>query len=62
MYKEKMIATITEKRNKENVSHIPVMEMKYKIKDNVFWITDHRGHIYDFDLAEFDVEIKTINA
>ena len=32
--------------------------LKYKVKDNVLWITDYRGHIVDFDLDEFDVEIK----
>lgn len=58
MFKAKLIAVITEKRNTNNAITYEVMEMKYKIKDNVLWIIDYRGHILDLDLDEFDVEIK----
>ena len=58
MYKANLIATVTKKDSKENPVVLEVMEMKYKIKDNVLWITDYRGHIMDFDLDEYDVEIK----
>ena len=61
MFKAKLIAVVTEKRNKDISTTWEVMEMKYSVKDNVFWITDHRGYIMDFDLDEFDVEIKTMN-
>jgi len=61
MFKAKLIAVVTEKRRKDISTTWEVMEMKYNIKDNMFWITDHRGHIMDFDLDEFDVEIKSIN-
>ena len=62
MYKEKMVAIVSSKGKRDIGTNIPVMELKYKIADNVLWITDHRGHIYDFDLDEHDVEIKTIKA
>lgn len=58
MFTAKLIAIITEKGNKKNAITYEVMEMNYKIKDNVLWITDYRGHILDFDLDEVDVEIK----
>ena len=58
MYEAKLIAIITEKRRKDISTTWQVMELKYNIKDNVLWITDYRGYIADFDLDEFDVEIK----
>lgn len=61
MYKSKLIAVVTEKRRKDISTTWNVMEMKYEVKDNTLWITDHRGHIVDFDLDEFNVEIKTVN-
>lgn len=61
MYKAKLIAVVAEKRRKDISTTWEVMELKYNVKDNVLWITDHRGHIIDFDLGGFDVEIKTIN-
>ena len=60
MYKAKLIAIVTEKRNKEISTTWEVMEMKYNVKDNTLWLVDHRGHSIDFDLDEFDVEIKTL--
>lgn len=59
MYEAKLIAIVTEKRNKD-ISTWYVMELKYNVKDNVLWITDYRGHIVDFDLDEFNVEIKMV--
>lgn len=61
MYQAKLLATITKKDSKEPSSLLEVMEMKYKIKNNTLWITDYRGHIMDFDLDEYDVEIKKFN-
>ena len=58
MYKAKIIAIVTEKRRKDISTTWQVMELKYNVKDNVLWITDYRGHIVNFDLDEFDVEIK----
>lgn len=60
MYKEKLIAIVTEKRNKANSTTWRVMELKYNIRNNVLWIIDHRDQIVDFDLDEYDVEIKTV--
>lgn len=61
MFKTKLIAVVTEKRNKEISTTWNVMEMRYRVRDNVLWITDHRLQSVDFDLDEFDVEIKSIN-
>lgn len=58
MFKAKLIAVVTEKRNKDISTTWHVMELKYNVKDNILWITDYRGHVVDFDLDEFDVEIK----
>ena len=58
MYNTKLIAVVTKKRNKDISTTWQVMELKYNVKDNVLWITDYRGRIVDFDLDEFDVEIK----
>lgn len=60
MYEAELIAVVTEKRRKDISTTWEVMELKYCVKDNVLWITDYRGHIVDFDLDEFDVEIKTV--
>ena len=60
MFKARMSIIVTEKKSKKKSDPLPIMEMKYKIKDNVLWVKDHRGTIFDFDLDEFDVEIKTI--
>lgn len=61
MYKTKLIAIVTGKKNKEKSTTWNVMKLRYDVKDNVLWITDYRGHIVDFDLDEFDVEIKMAN-
>lgn len=58
MYNPILIARVTSKENPKLFRDIYVMEMKYKISDNVIWITDHRGSIWDFDLYDFSVEIK----
>ena len=60
MYEAKLIAIVTEKRRKDISTTWQVMELKYNVKDNVLWITDYRGHIVDFDLDKFDVEIKMV--
>lgn len=54
--KEKMIVIATNKHDGITDKYT-VMEIKYKISDNVLWITDHRNRIIDFDLNEYDVEI-----
>lgn len=59
MYKAKLTATVTEKRNKDIFTTWKVMELKYNVKDNILWIIDYRGHIIDFDLDVFDVKIKS---
>ena len=59
MLKAKLIAIVTRKGNK-GVSTFLVMKLKYNVKDNILWITDRRGYIVDFDLNEFDVEVKSI--
>lgn len=53
----KLIAIVTDKKNGFS-SEYRVMEMRYKISNNVLWITDHQGIIRDFDLNDFAVEIK----
>lgn len=57
MYTPALVAKITEKETdyKETIN---IMKMNYKIEDNILWITDHRGSILDYDLNDFDVEIK----
>lgn len=59
MFKTKLMAVVTEKRRKDISTTLEIMEMKYKIEDNMLWITDYRGYIIDFDLEEFNVEIKS---
>ena len=61
MLKTTLIAVVTEKRNKDISTTWEVMKMTYNAENNVLWITDHRGMVIDFDLDEFDVEIKTNN-
>lgn len=61
MVKARLIAVVTEKRRKDISTQWEIMEMRYKIKDNMLCITDHRGYIVDFDLDEFDVEIKSVD-
>lgn len=58
MYEAKLIAIVTEKRKKDISTTWQVMELKYNVKDNVLWITDYRGSVLDYDLNDFDVEIK----
>ena len=58
MYETKLIAVVTSKKNKKASSIWEVMRLSYKVEDNTLWITDYRGCIVDFDLEEFDVEIK----
>ena len=53
----KLIAIVTDKKNGFSTEY-RVMEMQYKISNNVLWITDHQGIIRDFDLNDFAVEIK----
>ena len=53
-----MKALITNKRSGKFFVVDHVMKLSYKITDNVLWITDHRNFVYDFDLNEYDVEIK----
>ena len=60
MYEEKLIAIVTAKNNKDISTTWRVMELKYNIRNNVLWIIDHRDQIVDFDLDEYDVEIKTV--
>lgn len=59
MYDARLIAIVTDKRTRKSSSY-QVMEMRYKVKENVLWLVDHRGSIFDFDLDEVDVEIKGI--
>ena len=59
MYNANIIAKLTDKRTGFS-TEIEVMRMNYKIDDNTLWITKVTGTIIDFDLNEFDVEIKTI--
>lgn len=59
MSQSKLIAVVTEKKNKNTSISLEVMEMKYRVDNNTLWITDHRGYIKDFDLDVFDVEIKS---
>ena len=59
MVKAKLIAIVTGKLNSE-VSTWQVVKLKYDSKDNTLWITDNRGHLMDFDLNEYNVEIKSI--
>lgn len=59
MYKANIIAKLTDKITGFS-TEIEVMRMNYKIDDNALWITKVTGAIIDFDLNEFDVEIKTI--
>ena len=54
----KLYALVTEKKTRKFISY-QVMKLNYKIEDNTLWITDHRGYIFDFDLNEYDVEIKS---
>ena len=55
----KLQALVTEKKTRIFISY-QVMKLNYKIEDNTLWITDHRGYIFDFDLNEYDVEIKSV--
>ena len=55
----KLQALVTEKKTGKFISY-QIMKLKYKIEDNTLWITDHRGYIVDFDLNEYDVEIKSV--
>lgn len=60
MYRTEMIAKISDKPTGASVGEYEVMELKYCIKDNTLWITDHRNHIMDFDLNECKVQIVSI--
>ena len=57
MYTPVLVAKIIEKETNYTET-INIMKMNYKIEDNVLWITDHRGSALDYDLNDFDVEIK----
>lgn len=59
MYKANIVAKLTDK-NTGFSTEIEVMKMSYRVEDNVLWITKATGTIIDFDLCDYDVEIKTI--
>lgn len=59
MYKANIVAKLIDKRTGFS-TEIEVMKMSYKVEDNMLWITKVTGTIIDFDLNDFDVEIKTI--
>lgn len=59
MYKANIVAKLIDKRTGFS-TEIEVMKMSYKIEDNVLWLTKVTGTIIDFDLNDYDVEIKTI--
>ena len=59
MYKANLIAKVIHKMTGFS-AEIEKMKMSYKVEDNMLWITKPTGTILDFDLYEFDVEIKTI--
>lgn len=61
MYQAQLVAVLTAKENKKISRTYNVMELKYKIQDTTLWITDSGGSIIDYDLNEWDVEIKTLN-
>ena len=55
----KLKALLTNKKTGKFISY-EVMKLKYEVESNILLITDHRGYILDFDLYEYDVEIKTV--
>lgn len=59
MFTANLLLYITDKRTGKTAAPIDVMEMRYKISENVLWVTDHRGSIFDFDLDDFSVEVKS---
>lgn len=58
MFSAVLKATIKDKKTGALIGEFEVMEMKYCVKDNVLWITDHRSRILDFDLNECDADIR----
>ena len=60
MYRTEMIVKILDKATDAPIGEYEVMELKYCIKDNMLWITDHRNHIMDFDLNECKVQIVSV--
>lgn len=60
MYKAEIKAKILDKATDTLIGEYEVMELKYCIKDNMLWITDHRYHIMDFDLNEYKVQILSV--
>ncbi len=60
MYRTEMIAKIIDKATDALIGEYEVMELKYCIKDNMLWITDHRNHIMDFNLNECKVQIVSV--
>ncbi len=60
MYKAELKAKVIDKKTDKLIGNYEVMELKYCVKDNMLWITDHCNHIMDFDLNECGVEIVSI--
>ena len=58
MYSAVLKAIIKDRKTGTLIGEFEVMEMKYCVKDNVLWITDHRSRILDFDLNECDADIR----
>lgn len=59
MHKTNLKARIINKKTNVLISEYDVMDLKYSVKNDILWITDHRNHIIDFDLNDVEVEIKT---
>lgn len=57
MYNAKLEAVITDVKTKQIKQRLQVMELRYKVKDNVMWITTHNGSLLDYDLNKWDVKI-----
>ena len=60
MYQATLIAYVKEKNSPLVVKQHEVMRLNYKVDDNTMWITDHCGYIFDYDINEYDVEIKNL--
>lgn len=59
MYEANIIAKLIDKKTGFS-TEIEVMKISYKVEDNVLWLTKVTGTIIDFDLYDYDVEIKSI--
>jgi len=60
MHRTEMIAKVLDKATDAPIGEYKVVELRYSIRDNTLWITDHRNHIMDFDLNECKVQIVSI--